>query len=232
MVNANQSLCVFSALCKYHLCAVFCVGVIVMELKIDIDKVKGFLDPVEGRALYDIAGQVLALGPCLEVGSYCGKSTVYLGAACLKSRNTLFAVDHHRGSEEHQLGEAYHDPDLYDSSLGQVDSFSAFRQTVLRAGLEEVVVPVVASSEVVARHWATPLSLVFIDGGHSHQAALTDYQSWSKHIVPGGYLAIHDIFPDPEDGGQAPFEIYQLALASGFFEAQPTIKTLGLLKRI
>tara|TARA_B100001105_G_scaffold106912_1_gene85659 strand:+ start:729 stop:1427 length:699 start_codon:yes stop_codon:yes gene_type:complete len=232
MVFAHQSDYILPVLCHRSFFIVFCSGVINMDLLIDIDEVKGFLDPEEGQALYHAANQVMALGPCLEVGSYCGKSTVYLGAACLKSRNTLFAVDHHRGSEEHQLGEAYHDPDLYDSSLGQVDSFSAFRQTMLRAGLEEVVVPVVASSEVVARHWATPLSLVFIDGGHSHQAALTDYQSWSRHIVPGGYLAIHDIFPDPEDGGQAPFEIYQLALASGFFEAQPTIKTLGLLKRI
>jgi predicted O-methyltransferase YrrM len=232
MVNAKQSVCVFSALCKYHLCAVFCVGVIDMELKIDIDEVKGFLDPVEGRALYDIAGQVVALGPCLEVGSYCGKSTVYLGAACLKSGGTLFALDHHRGSEEHQLGEEYHDPDLYDSSLAKMDSFRVFRKTLQAAGLEDVVVPVIASSEVVARHWATPLSLVFIDGGHSRQAALTDYRSWSRHIVQGGYLAIHDIFPDPADGGQAPFEIYQLALASGLFEALPTIKTLGLLQRI
>jgi len=232
MVYAHQPDYRLPALYHRSFSTVFCSGVINMDLRIDIDEVKGFLDPEEGQALYHAANQVMALGPCLEVGSYCGKSTVYLGAACLKSSNTLFAVDHHRGSEEHQLGEAYHDPDLYDSSLGQVDSFSAFRQTVLRAGLEEVVVPVVASSEVVARHWATPLSLVFIDGGHSRQAALTDYQSWSRHIVPGGYLAIHDIFPDPEDGGQAPFEIYQLALASGFFEAQPTIKTLGLLKRI
>ena len=232
MVYAHQPDYILPVWCHRSFSSVFCSGVINMDLLIDINEVKGFLDPEEGQALYHAANQVMALGPCLEVGSYCGKSTVYLGAACLKSRNTLFAVDHHRGSEEHQLGEAYHDPDLYDSSLGQVDSFSAFRQTVLRAGLEEVVVPVVAASEVVARHWATPLSLVFIDGGHSHQAALTDYQSWSRHIVPGGYLAIHDIFPDPEDGGQAPFEIYQLALASGFFEAQPTIKTLGLLKRI
>ena len=52
------------------------------------------------------------------------------------------------------------------------------------------------------------------------------------HIVPGGYLAIHDIFPDPADGGQTPFEIYQLALASGLFETVGTRRTLGVLKRI
>lgn len=232
MAYAGQSVYLLPALRRRHLYPLFSVGLSSVNLSIDISTVKGFLDPEEGRALYDAANQVLALGPCLEVGSYCGKSTVYLGAACLASDSSLFAVDHHRGSEEHQLGEQYHDPALYDASIGRMDSFKEFRKTVQEAGLDDVVVPIVASSSVAARHWATPLSLVFIDGGHSRDAALTDYRSWSRHIVPGGYLAIHDIFPDPEDGGQAPYEIYQLALASGSFRALPTIKTLGLLQRL
>lgn len=232
MAYADQSAYLLPALCWCYLYSVLFVGLNSVNLSIDINTVKGFLDPEEGRALYDAANQVLALGPCLEVGSYCGKSTVYLGAACLESGSTLFAVDHHRGSEEHQLGEEYHDPDLYDASIGRMDSFKEFRKTVQKAGLDDVVVPVVASSRVAARHWATQLSLVFIDGGHSRDAALTDYRSWSRHIVPGGYLAIHDIFPDPEEGGQAPYEIYQLAIASGAFRALPTIKTLCLLQRL
>ena len=83
-----------------------------------------------------------------------------------------------------------------------------------RARLEDTVVPVVAPTRVAARSWRTPLGMVFIDGGHSLEAALTDYRSWSGHLVAGGILAIHDIFPDPADGGQAPWTIYQLALAS------------------
>ena len=203
-----------------------------IDLPLDIDSVKGFLNPVEGEALYHAALECARRGPCLEIGSYCGKSTVYLGTACQRAGAVLFAVDHHRGSEEHQPGEEYHDPQLYDPAAGLMDSFRAFRATLRRAGLEDTVVPVVAPTRVAARQWATPLSLVFIDGGHSLEAALVDYRAWSTHVVPGGILAIHDIFPDPADGGQAPYTIYRLALASGLYEELPRVETLGLLRRI
>jgi len=201
-------------------------------LPIDINSVKGFLDPHEGAALYEQVLTVATLGPALEIGSYCGKSTVYLGSACKKANSILYAVDHHRGSEEHQLGEEYHDPALYDKQFGKMDSFREFRHTLARAQLEDCVVPIVAPSRLAARHWATPLSMVFIDGGHSMDAALTDYRVWAPHVVRGGWLAIHDVFPNPADGGRPPFEVWQLAQASGLFEAMPLIKTLGLLRRL
>lgn len=203
-----------------------------MHLCIDIDSVKGFLHPDEGAALYEYARQSAGLGPCLELGSYCGKSTVYLGAAARDVQGQLFAVDHHRGSEEHQQGEEYHDPDLFDTVLQRMDSLPALRHTLARAGLESWVVPIVASSAQAGRYWSIPLGMVFIDGGHSLEAALTDYRVWSKHICTDGILAIHDIFPNPEDGGRAPFDIYQLALASGLFEEVETRRTLAVLRRV
>lgn len=202
-----------------------------IELPIDIDQIKGFLAEDEGEALFNFAQQSAQLGPVLEVGSYCGKSTVYLGAACKGSPNVVYAVDHHRGSEEHQLGEEYHDPDLYDSSVELMDSFKAFRSTMRAAGLEDTVVPIVASSALASKGWNTPLGMVFIDGGHSEGAAQTDYRSWVSHIKPGGILAIHDIFPNPADGGQAPYNIWKLAKASGLFEELPMVNTLGLFRR-
>ena len=203
-----------------------------MKLPLDPDDIKGFLDPEEGARLYSLASAASELGPCLEVGSYCGKSTLYLGTACRDKGQVLFAVDHHRGSEEHQPGEEYHDPDLFDAQIGRVDSLVAFRRTLCRAGLEDCVVPIVAASALAGRHWVTPLALVFIDGGHSREAAETDYRTWAPHVMPGGYLAIHDLFPDPLDGGQAPIEIYRLASASGLFEPLETTRTLGVLRRI
>ena len=196
-----------------------------------IDKVKGFLDEEEGRYLYEIALEASKKGPCLEIGSYCGKSTIYLGTGCLKNNGILFSIDHHRGSEEQQPGEEYFDPDLLDPLTSRIDTFREFRKTIELANLEETVVPLVSKSEVAARSWATPLSLVFIDGGHSYEAVYTDYNCWARHIIPGGYLLIHDIFPDPEKGGQAPYHIYNLAIASGLFQEFPMIKTLGVLKR-
>jgi len=198
-------------------------------LDLNPDSVKGFLDHEEGLRLYELAAQ--APGPCLEVGSYCGKSTLYLGSACKANAGLLFAVDHHRGSEEHQPGEEYHDTDLFDANAEAMDSFREFRRTLNNADLEDVVVPIVATSALAGRCWNVPLGLVFIDGGHSLEAALADYRTWAPHVTAGGYLAIHDIFPDPDTGGQAPYDIYKLALASGLFEARAFTKTLGVLQR-
>lgn len=203
-----------------------------MHLPIDIDSVKGFLAPEEGLALYERCLESCRLGPALEIGSYCGKSTVYLGQACKEAVSTLYALDHHRGSEEHQLGEEYHDPELYDADIGKMDSFKEFRDTVTRASLDDHVVPLVATSAVVARNWQTPLGFVFIDGGHSLEAAQTDYSCWSDKVVPGGILAIHDLFPDPKEGGQAPITIWREAQASGLFEDIGVVCTLGVLRRV
>ena len=196
-----------------------------------IDSIKGFLDPEEGRGLFDIALEASRLGPCLEIGSYCGKSAVYLGSACRENGAVLFSIDHHRGSEEQQPGEEYFDPALFDFKTFSMDTFPLFRRTLALAGLEETVVPLVSRSDIVARGWTTPLSLVFIDGGHAFETARTDYDCWAGRILPGGYLLIHDIFENPEEGGQAPWEVYKIAVASGRFEELPRIRTLGVLKR-
>jgi len=196
-----------------------------------IERTKGFLDKEEGQRLYQIGLEAAGIGPCLEIGSYCGKSTLYLGAACRKNNSTLFAVDHHSGSEEQQPGEGYFDPATYDIRQGRMDTYPLFRRAFIDGGLEDTVVPILAKSENAARQWATPLSLVFIDGGHSFPAAYTDYISWAGHIMPGGFLLIHDIFMNPEEGGQAPHYIYKKALASGLFQVLPMTKTLGVLQR-
>lgn len=197
-----------------------------------LENVKGFLDEEEGRRLYEISLEAGKLGPCLEIGSYCGKSTIYLGTACRENNGILYSIDHHRGSEEQQPGEEYFDPELLDPDTGLVDTFKEFRKTLFKAGLEDTVVPIVCLSRVAARLWSTPISLVFIDGGHSHEAASTDYECWSRHIIPNGYLLIHDIFKDPEKGGQAPYKVYDTAVESGLFRELPMVKTLGVLQRL
>jgi predicted O-methyltransferase YrrM len=198
---------------------------------LNIDAVKGFLSRTEGNALYHYALSSSHLGPILEVGSYCGKSTIYLAAACQAQDNLVYAVDHHRGSEEHQQGEMFHDPDLFDLAQQQLDSFGEFRRNLARAGLTNWVVPIVASSTQSARFWQTPLGMVFIDGGHSLDAAVNDYRCWAAHIQRGGILAIHDLFANPDEGGQAPITIYRLALASGLFEEVEKVDSLGILRR-
>jgi predicted O-methyltransferase YrrM len=196
-----------------------------------LSSIKGFLDEDEGRCLYEIALEASRTGPCLEIGGYCGKSTIYIGIACKKNNGILFSIDHHCGSEEQQPGQAYFDPALFNPETGRVDTFREFRKTLEKAGLEDTVVAMVSRSDVAARLWATPLSLVFIDGSHTDEAALADYDCWAPHIMPGGYLLIHDIFENPAEGGQAPHRIYNLARSSGQFDPLPMIKTLGVLQR-
>ena len=192
------------------------------------------MPPDEGLALYQAGLTALADvpgAPLLEVGSYCGKSSVYLGAAAREGDSVLIAVDHHRGSEENQPGWEWHEPDLVDPEVGRVDTLPTFRRTVHDAGLEETIVALVGDSPTVARHWRTPLSLLFIDGGHGEEPAHRDFELWTPWVEPGGLLLIHDVFPDPADGGRPPFEIYQRALASGAFDEVRAVGSLRVLRR-
>lgn len=185
----------------------------------------------EGLALARAAAEADAgLGPFLEVGSYCGKSACYLGPIAKRADTVLFCLDHHRGSEENQPGWEWHEPDLADAEVGRIDTLPFFRRTVEEAGLEEAVVALVGDSPTVARHWATPLSLLFIDGGHGLEPARLDYEGWTPHLAPGGLLVIHDVFADPAHGGQAPHDqVYLPALASGRFSERSAVGSLRVL---
>ncbi|HEY6495084.1 MAG TPA: class I SAM-dependent methyltransferase [Trebonia sp.] len=190
----------------------------------------------EGLVLYETAEEYAATGPVLEVGSYCGKSAVYLAAGVRAARKfgisqQLVTVDHHRGSEEHQPGWEYHDPALVDQATGRIDTLPRLRATLAAAGIEDDVVVIVGKSADVARLWRTPLGLLFIDGGHTEAAARWDYEGWAPWVALGGALAIHDVFPNPAEGGQAPFKIYQRALDSGAFTEVRQAGSLRILER-
>lgn len=185
----------------------------------------------EAERLYDIALEAAANGPCLEIGSYCGKSAYFIGMACKERGSILFSVDHHMGSEEQQPDQEYFDAELFDKSMGRIDTFRFFRDTLERSGLEDAVVPLVTSSTIAGKMWSTPLSMVFIDGGHSFEAALEDYRTWSPHLIRGGFLVIHDIFFDPAEGGEAPRKIYETAIETKHYTVQKMTGTLGVLCR-
>ncbi len=199
---------------------------------IDPQSIPGFLSPQEGALLRDAVAGAPGVGPVLEIGAYCGRSSLYLGAAARAAGTLLFSLDHHRGSEEHQRGEAYHDPAVWDAEAGCVDTLPVFRDAVRRAGLEGHVIALVGPSAAIARHWRTPLRFLFIDGGHSLQTALADWQLWATWVAPGGVLAIHDVLHRPADGGRPPHEVFLRATASGLFDVQQRLGSLVLLKRV
>jgi MMP 1-O-methyltransferase len=196
-------------------------------------RAKGFMPEPEGAALYQ-AGLVAArsgLGPLLEVGTYCAKSAVYLGAAARDAGGRLFSIDHHRGSEELQAGWAHHDPEVVDPATGLIDTLPFARRALYEAGLEDHVVLMVGDSARVAQWWAAQLALVFIDGGHGEAVARSDFVSWVPKVAPGGLLAVHDVFADPAEGGQVPYLLYREVLASAQWEELAPTGSLRVLRR-
>ncbi|MFI8994912.1 class I SAM-dependent methyltransferase [Streptomyces sp. NPDC053542] len=195
---------------------------------------KGFMPVDEGLALYAAAVEAGGLGlPLIEIGTYCGRSTLLLADAARAAGVTAVTVDHHRGSEEQQPGWEYHDTEVVDPEVGRMDTLPAFRRTLHAAGLEEHVLALVGRSPQAAALWRAPAGLVFIDGGHTDEHATADYEGWAPHVAPGGLLVIHDVFPDPVDEwtGQAPYRIYLRALESGAFTEVSAHRSLRVLRR-
>jgi predicted O-methyltransferase YrrM len=201
------------------------------EFRLAAEAARGFMPADEGLALYETAATYAGVGPIAEVGTYCGKSTIYLAAAAREAGQLVVTVDHHRGSEEIQPGWEHHDAELVDQATGRMDSLPFFRATLAAAGLEEHVVAVIGTSADMSRLWRAPLGMLFIDGGHSEASVITDYEGWAPWVARGGALAFHDIFPDPADGGQAPYRVYQRALASGAFTEVSVTGSLRVLER-
>ena len=195
------------------------------------EQVQGFMPADEGRALYDAALRYLDGGTGVEIGTYCGKSTLLLGAAAQQTASVLYTIDHHHGSEEHQAGWEYRGP-LVDEVTGLFDTLPTFRRTLDTAQLDEHVVTIVGRSPLVARVWRAPLQLLFIDGGHSEDAANQDFDGWAKWVAAGGALVIHDVFPDPKDGGRPPYHIYCRAIDSGQFREVSAAGSLRVLERV
>jgi len=209
---------------------------------------KGFMPDEEGLALAGVAGLVESGpdgGPALvvEVGAYCGRSTLYLAggvaaaaerAGRQRPRTVVFSLDHHHGSEENQVGWEHHDASLVDPRTGRMDTLPAWRAAIGDAGAEDLVVALVGDSPTVAERWGSPAGLVFIDGGHGSEPAWADYRGWAPKVADGGWLAIHDVFPDPADGGRPPYELYCRALECGAFEEEAGLGrgSLRVLRRV
>lgn len=193
------------------------------------DATKGFLPADEAEALLAAALEAPA-GLWLEVGTYCGKSTVHLGSAARDRQAHLVTLDHHRGSEENQPGWEWHDASLVDPHTGRLETLPHLRHTLWDAGLDDAVSVVVGTTQQVGRWWNSPLTLLFLDGNHTEEVAQHDYAAFSRHLVPGGLLLVHDVFERPEDGGRPPWNVYQRALREGFADVSAT-GSLRVLRR-
>jgi MMP 1-O-methyltransferase len=199
------------------------------------DTVKGFMPRDEGLALFEIAlahGERAHRGTWLEIGAWCGKSAVYLGAAAEATNSVLYSLDHHHGSEENQAGWEHFDETLVDPLDGRLNTLPAWQRTIAEAGLEATVIGLVGPSTTVAAHFSQPLDILFIDGGHAHDVAWADYEAWTPKLLVGGLLLIHDVFANPDDGGRPPYEIYRAALESEDYLERAERGSLRALTRV
>jgi|TARA_B100001939_G_scaffold339141_1_gene345574 predicted O-methyltransferase YrrM len=194
------------------------------------DSIKGFLDLNEGIALYEEVKRVSENNFCVEIGSYCGKSTCFIGQACKENKSKLITIDHHKGSEEQQLGELYFDAEVYDEKLGRVNTLPLLEKNLAKFDLEDVVKPLVMDSISASKIVENNADLIFIDGSHTFESAESDYELWKNKIKKGGTLAIHDVYDSEDEGGQAPNKIFKQSLNEGF-NFMKRVKSLVLLQK-
>ena len=194
------------------------------------NSIKGFLDLNEGIALYEEVKRVSENNFCVEIGSYCGKSTCFIGQACKENKSKLITIDHHKGSEEQQLGELYFDAEVYDEKLGRVNTLPLLEKNLAKFDLEDVVKPLVMDSISASKIVENNADLIFIDGSHTFESAESDYELWKNKIKKGGTLAIHDVYDSEDEGGQAPNKIFKQSLNEGF-NFMKRVKSLVLLQK-
>ena len=194
--------------------------------------VKGFLSDKEAKKLQELFLKVHHLGSVLEIGTYCGKSALKFSDIAKDVNGLVYTVDHHTGSEEHQYGEEYHDSELFDERLKKFNTLPEFLNNLKFKKMAKFIIPIIDNSQNASKVFSEKISLLFIDGGHSFETALSDYNAWKDKICSGGLLVIHDVFPNPKDGGRPPYEIYTLARESKEFNDLGLYETLGILKKL
>ena len=194
--------------------------------------VKGFLSDKEAKKLQELFLKVHHLGSVLEIGTYCGKSALNFSEVAKDVNGLIYTIDHHTGSEEHQRGEEYHDSELFDERLKKFNTLPEFLNNLKSKKMAKFIIPIIDKSQNASNFFSEKISLLFIDGGHSFETALSDYNAWKDKIFSDGLLVIHDVFPNPKDGGRPPYEIYTLARESKEFNDLGIYETLGILKKV
>lgn len=151
-----------------------------------VAEVDGWFGPLEGRLLYRLAAAADPAGCIVEIGSWHGRSTIWLAAGARSGRGArVVAIDPHSGTSLREEGE---------------DTERVLRANLERAGVSSQVDIVASTSAEAAAGWARPVSLLWVDGDHAFEAVKLDVELWEPHLIPGAAIALHDTFvlPGPE----------------------------------
>lgn len=119
----------------------------------------------------------------VEVGSWQGKSSCFMGVEIITSRKNLqlHCVDTWEGSAEHQDKEIVQRGMLYDTFLQNIEP------------VKSVIKPVRKTSFQASMDYEdNSIAAVFLDGSHDYESVKLDISCWYPRIQPGGVLAGHD----------------------------------------
>jgi len=152
------------------------------SIEAEVDKVDGWLHPDEGRLLYRLAQQCTGRGTIVEIGSWKGKSTIWISYGSKAGSNAkIHAIDPHTGSPEHS--------EMFN---GKVWTFEEFQRNIENAKVRDMVIPHVDFSTSVAKTFTEPVEFIFIDGLHEFEGVRDDFEDWFPKVVNGGHMAFHD----------------------------------------
>jgi len=153
----------------------------IQEIKNIVGKVGGYLTDKEGELLYSLAKNCKGKGVIVEIGSYKGKSTIWLSRGS-KAGNKIkvYAIDPHRGS-----------PELREKIQGKIWSYEEFKNNIEKAKVSDIIIPIITTSEEAAKYFEEPVELIFIDGNHSYDHIRLDFKLWFPKVVDCGFMAFH-----------------------------------------
>jgi MMP 1-O-methyltransferase len=151
------------------------------ETKKSTERVEGFLSDSEGETLYNLAKNCKGNGVIVEIGSWKGKSTIWLGSGSKAGNKVkVYAIDPHTGSSEHQ------------KESEKVWTFEEFKKNITNAKVDDIISPIVKTSEEAAKNFNEPIELIFIDGAHEYESVKLDYDLWFPKVLNDGIMAFDD----------------------------------------
>ncbi len=157
--------------------------------------IQGWLNPEAGAAMYNFVRNHAEGGVVVEIGSWKGLSTVWLGCGVKdRGHGRVYCVDTWQGSDEPEhtrLLQGYGENQLYDEFMANMEN----------VGLSDFIVPIKMTSLEAAGKWEEGPSIGFlhIDAGHEYKYVREDFEIWSPFVKPGGFVVFDDVpnWPGP-----------------------------------
>src|SRR5882762_1947561 len=157
------------------------------DVQSKVEAIPGYLVPGQEEFLFEKVRSLPIDATIVEIGSYCGRSTVAMGYACSGTARRIYCID------------PWEQDEWKDRPTKTLDgSFTRWSESVRSNGLQEHVSALRGRSDDVLQHWkqlaeGRLVDFVFIDGSHEYLDVLRDFELSFPLVRPGGWVAFHDV---------------------------------------